>query len=167
MSVTRYKVEELECCFQADMIESPTGEYVLHSDYARLKAEVERLNGVIKEVVKEAQENSDRYVRRLKEEAAHPACVAMNRKLGDANNQIHRLKAEVERLEGLVKYWQIEAETDHAHWVRHAETNERLRKAGDAMADAMERNGCDPLGCHEENKDAVKAWLAAKEGKQP
>ena len=43
--------------------------------------------------------------------------------------------------------------------------NERLRKAGDAMADAMERNGCDPLGCHEENKDAVKAWLAAKEGK--
>lgn len=43
MSVTRYKVEELECCFQADMVESPTGEYVEYADYERLKAELERL----------------------------------------------------------------------------------------------------------------------------
>lgn len=37
--VKRYKVEELNCCFNADMIESPNGEYVEYADYARLKAE--------------------------------------------------------------------------------------------------------------------------------
>ena len=68
-----------------------------------------------------------------------------------------RLKAEVERLEGLVKYWQIEAETDHAHWVRHAETNERLRKAGDAMEQRL-------LLWHDDDYSSI--WNAAKEGKQ-
>lgn len=43
MSVKRYKVEELNCCFDADMIESPTGEYVEYSDYEKLKAEVDSL----------------------------------------------------------------------------------------------------------------------------
>lgn len=41
---TRWKVEELNCCFDADMIASPTGEYVEYSDYKQLQAEVERLN---------------------------------------------------------------------------------------------------------------------------
>ena len=41
---TRWKVEELNCCFDADMIQSPTGEYVEYSDYKQLQAEVERLN---------------------------------------------------------------------------------------------------------------------------
>lgn len=40
---TRWKVEELNCCFDADMVESSTGEYVLYSDYTRLKAEVDAL----------------------------------------------------------------------------------------------------------------------------
>jgi hypothetical protein len=39
----RWKVEELNCCFDADMIQSSTGDYVLWEDYARLKAENERL----------------------------------------------------------------------------------------------------------------------------
>lgn len=41
---TRWKVEELNCCFDADMIASPTGEYVYYSDYKQLQAEVEHLN---------------------------------------------------------------------------------------------------------------------------
>lgn len=41
---TRWKVEELNCCFDADMIASPKGEYVYYSDYKQLQAEVERLN---------------------------------------------------------------------------------------------------------------------------
>ena len=45
-----------------------------------------------------------------------------------------RLKAEIERMEHQVKYWQIEADTDHARWLRVLEDVERLRKAGDAMA---------------------------------
>lgn len=52
MSVKRYKVEELNCCFDADMIESPTGEYVRYEDYARLKAEVERLTDALNKLVK-------------------------------------------------------------------------------------------------------------------
>ena len=77
--------------------------------------------------------------------------------------EVERLKAEVERLEGLVKYWQIEAETDHALWVRHAETNERLRKAGDAMANWFRPvAGVESLPAH----IVYDAWNAAKEGKQ-
>ena len=40
---TRWKVEELNCCFDADMVESSAGEYVLYSDYASLKEEVDAL----------------------------------------------------------------------------------------------------------------------------
>lgn len=36
-------------------------------------------------------------------------------------------QAEVERLEQQVKYWRIEAETDHARWMRVLEENERLK----------------------------------------
>ena len=36
---TRWKVEELNCCFDADMVQSPTGEYVYYSDYKQLHAE--------------------------------------------------------------------------------------------------------------------------------
>lgn len=43
MSVQRFKVEELNCCFQADMVESEDGDYVLHSDYAALASEIEHL----------------------------------------------------------------------------------------------------------------------------
>ena len=38
----RYNVEEIECCFQADMVEHSNGEYVKYDDYARLKEEAER-----------------------------------------------------------------------------------------------------------------------------
>ena len=41
-----------------------------------------------------------------------------------------RLKAEVERLKHSIKYWQIEAETDHDRWMRALEENEALRKKG-------------------------------------
>jgi hypothetical protein len=37
------------------------------------------------------------------------------------------LMAEVKRLEHLVNYWRIEAETDHARWLRVLEENERIK----------------------------------------
>jgi hypothetical protein len=43
------------------------------------------------------------------------------------------LVAENARLKAEVNYWRIEAETDHARWLRVLEDNERLRKAGDAL----------------------------------
>jgi hypothetical protein len=36
---TRWKVEELNCCFDADMVPSPDGEYVLYSDWKRLRSQ--------------------------------------------------------------------------------------------------------------------------------
>ena len=37
------------------------------------------------------------------------------------------LKAEVERLQHQIKYWQVEAQTDNARWLRCLDENERLR----------------------------------------
>jgi hypothetical protein len=39
----RYSVEELNCCFQADMVADDAGEYVSYEDYCRLKAENDQL----------------------------------------------------------------------------------------------------------------------------
>lgn len=38
-----------------------------------------------------------------------------------------RLKAEVEMLEGRVRYWKIEAECDHGRWLRCLEDLEHMR----------------------------------------
>lgn len=46
------------------------------------------------------------------------------RALADENA---RLKAEVEMLEGRVRYWKIEAECDHGRWLRCLEDLEHLR----------------------------------------
>lgn len=70
-------------------------------------------------------------------------------------------KAEVERLEQQIKYWRIEAETDHARWLRVLEDVERLRKAGDAMAETILKD------CIHKNDIAALKWYDAKEGKQP
>ena len=42
-----------------------------------------------------------------------------------------RLKAEVNVLEGRVRYWRIEAECDHGRWLRCLEDLEKLRKNAD------------------------------------
>ncbi len=63
-------------------------------------------------------------------------------------------------------YWRIEAETDHARWLRTLDENEklraeveRLRKAGDWMYNAV------ILNSDMEMDKAMDAWNAAKEGK--
>jgi len=50
--------------------------------------------------------------------------------ISDQSEEIAKLRTEVERLAGNVKYWRIEAETDHARWLRVLEENETLRKKG-------------------------------------
>lgn len=56
------------------------------------------------------------------------ASVELARKLNAYQMRIERLKADVERLEQQVKYWRIEADTDHARWLRVLEELETLRK---------------------------------------
>ena len=91
------------------------------------------------------------------------AADALACKLNAYQMRIERLKAEVERLEHKVNYWRIEAETDNSRWLRCLENNERLRKAGDAMAVLIKYepgvNTFDPI------PQVVKKWNAAKEGK--
>ena len=110
----------------------PEGEWVKWEDYARLKAEVERLTFDPLTYLDDQGEWMPRHT--------HLAAV-------------ERLKAEVERLEHQVNYWRIEAETDNARWLRCLEDKERLTKAGDAMADRLMYQGYPAT---------VPAWDAAK-----
>jgi len=48
--------------------------------------------------------------------------------ISDQSEEIANLRAEAERLAGAVNYWRIEAETDHARWLRVLEENDKLRK---------------------------------------
>lgn len=77
--------------------------------------------------------------------------------------------AEMVKAAASSDYWRIEAETDHARWLRTLEENEklraeveRLRKAGDAMA----REICILGPVDDKEKKAIADWNAAKEGKQ-
>ena len=79
-----------------------------------------------------------------------------------------KAQSEVARLEHLVKYWKVEAETDNARWLRVLEENdrhkaevERLTKAGDAMAVWIDHQHVP------EGYPFSEGWDDAKEGKQP
>ena len=50
------------------------------------------------------------------------------RVISDQSEEIANLRTEAERLAGNVNYWRIEAETDHARWLRVLEENDKLRK---------------------------------------
>ena len=70
-----------------------------------------------------------------------------------------RVLNEIELLNGTVKYWEIEARTDHDRWLRCLEDVERLRKAGDELVKALLFE--DGESCKE-----IADWNKAKEGKQ-
>ncbi len=103
-----------------------------------------------------------------------------------------KAQAEVARLEHVVNYWKVEAETDNARWLRVLEENarlkaeverlteawvdkkmqedrdallqqvERLTKAGDWLVEAVQTDDC------WENWDkGIAKWNAAKNGGQP
>ena len=104
------------------MWENSAGDFVLHSDYANLKAEVERLISVSEAWKK----------RRLDKVEAECIDWSDYEKLKSENA---RLKAEVER----------------------------LRKAGDALVEAIKE--MDVIIDMDSNHPEVSAWNAAKEGK--
>lgn len=132
------------------MAPAPAGDYVRYEDYARLKAEVEKLNATLQQAYVD-------FEKRIQKEAAHPACIKLNRLVGDKNNEIHRLKAEVERLTAFTTRTIIPNEELQAQV-------ERLTKAGDAMLSEWSS------GDEKDAKNFRKAlvmWHIAKEGKQP
>lgn len=52
----------------------------------------------------------------------------LNRNVLSLGNQVRDLSNENQRLKDQVRYWQIEAETDHGRWMRALEEIETLRK---------------------------------------
>ena len=78
--------------------------------------------------------------------------------------------AEMVKAAASSDYWRIEAETDHARWLRTLEENEklraeveRLRKAGDELLHEWS-SGDETDGRN--FKKGLVLWNAAKEGKQ-
>jgi pyrimidine deaminase RibD-like protein len=103
--------------------------------------------------------------------------VSMMRRVGELNKEVTALKAEIEMLNGQVRYWKIEAECDHGRWLRCLEDLEKLRassfvtavpveqyesivRAGDLMLKFASANIPYPPYV-----TMAKDWLAAKEGK--
>ena len=83
--------------------------------------------------------------------------VVMMNRIGELNEEVKRLQAEIKRLSAdtlkdLSLIDELKAE------------NERLRKAGDAMADEI-------IGCYKgegydpKDSETLPKWLAAKEGR--
>jgi hypothetical protein len=52
----------------------------------------------------------------------------LNRNVLTLGGQVRDLSNENQRLKDQVRYWQIEAETDHSRWMRALEEIETLRK---------------------------------------
>lgn len=51
-----------------------------------------------------------------------------------------KAQAEVARLEHLVNYWKVEAETDNARWLRVLEENDRLKAEVERLTKAVKFN---------------------------
>ena len=93
----------------AQMLRDPAGGWVSWEDYARLKADVERLTFDPMSYLDDQGEWMPRHI--------HLAAV-------------ERLKAEVERLTKQVDYWRIESDCNHGRWLRCLQDLERIRKGG-------------------------------------
>ena len=122
---------------------------------------------------------------RLKAEMEALMTTPCSRLLRAERDEVSRLKAEVERLTHLAnqsEFYRSQLQKDTCRLeniqmqdaFKHYESEnarlkaevERLRKAGDWLADAMDRNGCHDNGDWQENNNCIYAWNAAKEGKQ-
>ena len=116
-------------------------EWVLLEDYELLKAEVERLraSSFVTAVPVEEYEKLKAVVERLTAELDQAEC--------DYDNcQKRKVSIDNHRFDLFTENKTLKAE------------NERLRKAGDALAETLEGAGFD---------SAMDFWNAAKEGKQP
>ena len=125
-----------------DLIEHPHGEFIRYDDYARLKAEVERLTRTANWILLQWDANPNGEWQK-----------ALNQLFAKKADEVARLKAEVERLNVQNKKIMYTANKIDAN-------NQRLIKAGDAMEDAIIDGGLNRM-----NK-ARDDWNDAKDGKQ-
>ncbi len=79
--------------------------------------------------------------------------------------EMNRLAKELDTVRSVAEDNQAELKTTRIENARLKAEVERLRKAGDAMAEALNLN--DDVFDNRDKKEAQANWLAAKEGKQP
>jgi chromosome segregation ATPase len=118
--------------------EEDDGIWVKWEDYARLKAEVERLT-LENSQYEEHHKYGQNVITSLREEVERLTQLndtlalrydATNSMLDGCAKEIEEMEAEVEMLKGQVRYWKIEAECDHGRWLRCLEDLEKLRGQG-------------------------------------
>jgi hypothetical protein len=140
------------------LAEHPQGDFVDYQDYARLKAEVERLSqpAVI------GGYNLSQYIRMANSETLEFdngdifADMTLPERIKYIVESHARLKAEVERLKmSAYNRLSMRIEIDKLN-----ARIERLIKAGDLMADGINGDYNYSLPC-------IEAWEAAKKGGQP
>lgn len=96
--VKRYKVEELNCCFDADMIESDQGGYVEYADYAKLKDEIERLRIVGGQSEPKFVLLSDYLYLKSEVERLENNCDYLDQKLDEEIDKSARLAGHINKL---------------------------------------------------------------------
>ena len=176
------EVHRLEEIVGSDAIDRKYGMCCDASDeHARLKAEVDKLNATIQQMYVD-------FEKRFQKEAAHPACVKLNRLVGDKNNEIHRLKDEVERLTAfttrtIIPNEELQAQVErltiklgnlNVFYDEALDKNdnlkaqvERLTKAGDKLHAFLINYIVEGRISSAYLNKLDDDWSAAKEGKQP
>jgi uncharacterized small protein (DUF1192 family) len=126
----------------AQMLRNPEGNWVGYAEYAALKAEVERL-----------KTERDHYQWASTNDGI--ACNERARENQHLENQIDALKAENERLKEAWVDKKMQEDRDFL-----LQQNERLRKAGDAMAEYIKGYS---IADKQDYPRQVFNWIAAKE----
>jgi hypothetical protein len=161
--VSEPKVQRWECetneFGDSDMQKNIIGNYVRYEDYARLKAEVERLTAECK--------NLERYRKGGEKDGLYDPLTALELVTNmhrDEKAEVTRLKSEVERWKEASENYRLMLQDRQAHLDAERKYVERLTKTGDVMADFISPNPTAEMWGEEQ---AIKqAWENAKEGKQ-
>jgi len=156
--------------------ESPNGKYIRYEDYARLKAEVEKLKALTAEMdstINVSQAACRKYKAEVERLTAFTTrTITPNEKLEvDLENcrialrvkyeEVAKFKAEVERLTNNCNYLDQKLDDELDKSAMLCGQVERLTKAGDVMA------GVIGLPVNSVQSSAlIENWKAAKEGKQ-
>ena len=136
------------------MKETPQGGWVHYEDYARLKADVERLQSDLQM----EKENEDRLVREWQK--ANNEVYGLKTQVAALIDDQTRLKAEVERIVAFGTHTIIPNKKLQTQVERLTDEIARLRKAGDNL----ERVLTTKVASYEV-ANASHEWHAAKDGK--
>ena len=146
----------LACGYDAEMKPFGVGDWVRYKDYARIKEDLEKSDGVVFNQAVENERLKAEVERLTKQNAlATPRHLIASQDIKTLREQIDELKLENSQYEEHHKYGQNVITSLR-------EEVERLTKAGDEL---WEFAKLADTNAHKARRKALKDWLAAKEGK--